>query len=281
MTRSLSLLLSTLLISAISFAADEPVRVTSFETSEGKKYEALNWSSFNSGDLKTYVLNTIDGRKTTLLEIDVVRKIERLAPLDSLPKDVQVSVRAARVAAAVARANAEAETREQRLIADARRGQREVEAALRKANADLLNAKNLLMLSDTAIKNSAVELAAADARYDAAKTELGSISSGLVFRAPYYSVFDTSSRADYLRSLMVRAAEDKARITQERKDAEDIIARTTASLKPLAERVAQLEKDRDAAKAQADRIIQDAKAAEKERAAKADAELQIGKKPAP
>lgn len=279
MTRTVSLLLSTLVISAISFAADEPVRVTTFETSEGKKYDALNWSSFNSSDLKTYMLSTIDGRKTMLLESDVVRRTERLAVLESLPKDIQVTVRAARVTAEIARVNAETEAKERRLITDARRGEREAETALKRGLADLQIAKNLLANADLVIRNSAVEIAAADARYDAAKTELSSLSNGPVFRVPYsYSVVDTSGRGDSLRIQMVRAAEDKAHVIQDRKDAEDVIARTNASLKPLGERVAQLEKDRDAAKVQADRIIKEVKQAEAERAAKLDAEMQIGKK---
>jgi hypothetical protein len=280
MTRTVSLLLSTLFISAISFAADEPVRVTTFETSEGKKYEALNWSSFNSGDLKTYVLSTIDGRKTMLLESDVVRKTERFAALDSLPNDVQVNIRAARFVAENARVRAETEAREQKLISDARRGEREAESALRRGLADLQTAKNLITTADTAIRNAAVDLAAADARYDSAKTELSSLSSAAIFRVPYsYTVSDNSGRAEYLRREMVRAAEDRAHIIQDRKDAEDVIVRTKDNLKPLADRIPQLEKNRDAAKAQADRIIQEVKAAEKERAAKADAEMLIGKKP--
>lgn len=279
MTRIVPLLLSTLLISAISFAADEPVRVTTFETSEGKKYEALNWSSFNSSDLKTYVLSTIDGRKTMLLESDVVRKTERFAALDSLPKDVQANIRAARAVAEAARVRAESEAREQKLISDARRGEREAEAALKRGLADLQSAKNLLQNADQLLRNSAVELAAADARYDSAKTELASLSNAAIFRVPYaYTVSDNSGRAEYLRREMIRAAEDRAHIQQERKDAEDVIARTKDTLKPLADRIPQLEKNRDAAKAQADRIIQEVKTAEKERAAKADAEMLIGKK---
>jgi len=279
MTRTVSLLLSTLIISAISFAADEPVRVTTFETSEGKKYEALNWSSFNSSDLKTYLLSTMDGRKTMLLESDVVRRTERLAVLDSLPKEIQATVRGARVTAEIARVNAETEAKERRLVTDARRGEREAEFALKRGLADLQTAKNLLANADLVIRNSAVEIAAADARYDAAKTELNSLSSGPVFRVPYsYSVVDTAGRGDSLRNQMIRAAEDKAHVIQDRKDAEDVVARTNASLKPLAERVAQLEKDRDAAKVQADRIIKEVKQAETERAAKLDTEMQIGKK---
>ena len=268
------ILLSLAVLAGSSFAAEE-VKITTFELRDGKKYEALNWSSFGSTEYKTYTLTTVDGRKTMLLAKDVVRNSDRIAAVNSLPAEVKPVVQNYLAAIDAARANAEAAAREERIVNEARRGQRDAEQALKKAVADLSTAKNLLTSSEQAIQNSIIELATASARYDAAKTELGAGTGVSFVRTVAY---DSFARSDNLRNTMVKAAEDKARVELERKDAEAILARTKDTIKPLTERVAELEKSRDAARVQADRIIQEARDEEKERTAKADAELQIGKK---
>lgn len=276
--RIVSLLLTAVILGGISFAADEPVKITTFETSEGKKFDAANWSSFNASDLKTYVLTTLDGKKMMLLERDVVRRTERLEPLDKLPEEIRISVRKSRASAEAARVEAEAVAKDQRVVAEAKRNERETETASRKAEGDLAAAKNLLATADMAIKNSVVDLAAADARYDASKTELGSLNSAPYTYGRIAYPLDTSARAASLRRSMVQAAEDRAHIELDRKEMDAVVTRTTAAIKPLTDRAADARKVYDTARGETAKAIQAAKDAEKQRAGKAEADLLIGKK---
>src|SRR3954471_3345291 len=87
-----AVLLGIVLLTRISFCADEPVKVTTFDMNDGRKYEALNWSSFGSSDYKTYILSTIEGRKTMLLAKDVARYDEHQVALETLPADVRANI---------------------------------------------------------------------------------------------------------------------------------------------------------------------------------------------
>lgn len=244
---------------ALAFSAvagdDEPVNVYKFELKGGQKIEAYRLASLGAGDLKSYVLTTLDGEKLIVLENEIVSRKEEVIELDKLPERARKEVLKSRAAAAAARAEMEAQQKEQQAIFAAKRKETDARNELKKIAEDAALAKAVLANAEKIIKETPVEIAKLDAQYDAAKTELGGLSSSYV--GGYGGV--DHARADYLRGLMTRAAEDKVRLDQGKKEAQDVIARVQENLKVLEARMVIAKKDLETAQTEAKAAHQKAK----------------------
>ena len=262
-----------LLITAIFAQAADDITITTFTTKDGRKIEAVRYAAFNSGDLKTYIVTTLDSKKLLLLEQDVLTTAQEQVAIEKLPENVRANVQKMRAAEAANRAEAEAYAAQQKVIAAAKRKENDAQAAVNKLGAELAYAQNVIENADLIIRNAPVEIARAEARYDAARAELS--NGGLAYGGAY-RLSVPQNRSDYLRSEMTRAAESKAQIENDRKDAEAALERTQQNIKALDNRMAGALVDLNLAKAETRKAIE--KALEKEKAnAGADQEMLIGR----
>jgi hypothetical protein len=266
-------LVATVLLAVYSQSADNAIAITTFETKDGKKFEAVRYAAFNSGDLKTYVITTLDGKKVLLLETDVLTTSQENVALEKLPENVRANVKKMRAAETAARAEADAYAAQQKVVAAAKRKENDAQAAVNKLGAELAYAQNVIENAQTIIRNAPIEIARAEARYDAAKAELaaGGVGYGGGGRVPV-----SQNRSDFLRTDMTRAAESKVLIETDLKDAEAALERTRQNIKALDARMAGALVDLNLAKAETKKAIEKAQGVDKEKAA-ADGELLIGK----
>jgi hypothetical protein len=266
-------LVASMLIALNSSAADDTVAMTVFQTKDGKTFDALRYAAFHSGDLKTYVITTLDGKKLLLLETDVLTTKQEQVALEKLPEDVRANVKKMRAAETAARAEADAYAAQQKVVAAAKRKENDAQAAVNKIGAELAYAQNVVENAQFIIRNAPVEIARAEARYDAAKAELssGGLGYGGIYRVNY-----SQNRSDLLRAEMTRSAESKVQIENDRKDAEAALGRTQQNIKALDARMAGALVDLNLAKTETKKAIERAQGVDKEKAA-ADGELLIGK----
>ncbi|MCY3022679.1 MAG: hypothetical protein NTW87_27180 [Planctomycetota bacterium] len=245
--------LAVVLMGALAAAGEEPVTVTTFALKDGRKVEALRYVTFSAGDFKTFVVTALDGKKLTLLGKDVASQQEELVPFDKLPEAARQDVAKVRAAAAAARAAAEARAADEKAVAAAKRRENEVQAGLNKTADELKSAQELQTKAELAVRNAVTDIAKADARYDGAKTELGSLSGVYDGYSPYS--WGNPRRGDYLRALMTHAAEEKTMLQYEKQDAEAVVARVKETLPKLEARVAAAQNELAAAKAETKQVI--------------------------
>jgi len=169
-------------------------------------------------------------------------------------------------------------TADQQNISAARRKEADAKTALSKARNDLLAATNHLNEAESTVRNAPIEQAKADARYDAAKTELSGTTGTVLYENPTHISY---SRSDYLRTLMTQAAEDKARIEAAKKEAEEYLKTAREKLKPLAEHVDNAMADLAAAQAETQQAVLVARAAAAERNKARENDMSIRKAPPP
>ena len=262
------LLSIALLFSLPCFCVDEqPINVITFELQGGKKIDVLSFSSLSSGDLRSFSVTTTDGKKLLLLDKDIVSRKEERVPLAKLPEGARKELQRIRAVAAASRAEADAQAAEQKALIGVKRRENDARAAVSKAQVELTLSQSLIVNADAIVKNTPIEVAKADARYDAAKTELGAASSFVPM---------TASRADWLRNQMSHAAEDKARLELAKREAEEITKRALESTKVLNTRFETARKELDAAEAETKQSIQKLKASREQKAdKKVDDELSI------
>ena len=228
-----------------------PVRIITFELKDGKKFEALRFSSMGAGDLKTYLIYTLDGRKLALLEKEIVSRKEQLLPLASFPPQAQNEILQQRAAIAAAQTSANAKSEEQKVVAAAKQRENEAKAALDRARTEMIAASSRLADAEQTIKETPVALAKAEARYDAAKTELGSGTSSYYYDANRVP----GGRSEHLSDVMMRAAEDKARLETAKKEAEELLKGGQDGLAPLSARVDSAMVDFAAAQAETQHML--------------------------
>jgi hypothetical protein len=260
-----------LCLASLAAGGDEPVRVTVFELTDGRKVEAFRHLTFSSGGIETYTVTTLDGQRVIVQAKDVRLRKEELVPLARLPEAARDEVRRARAAAAAAIAQAQARAAAQQAIVAARRAELEVQAAADRIRAELAQAGNLIAKTDVLLKSLAVEIAEATARYDGAKTELGGS------RDSYGLGFYEFRRADYLRRVMERAAGDKAAMQIQKEAAEQAMARAKEAMQQLGQRVDSAQRNVDAAKADVRKAVMRAKS-DDDLAVQADSGVIIGRR---
>ena len=225
---------------------DEPIQVTTFELKDGKKFAAVAYAALGKDDLKSYVITEPSGTRSIILEKEIAnRKKETVAFVDLDEPSRREVLRQRRISTAK-KADAEAAAAERKLISDAKLKESAYRAAFNKFNDELILATDTLAKAQEIVKNTPVDIARADARYDAAKTELAATGGG-AYPPPYARYTGDASRNDYLRHAMIEAAEDKAKADTARKEAEEIIARTQEKMKKLQDRATQAQKEYDAA----------------------------------
>ena len=249
-----------------AFAVEEPVTVTTFQLKDGGKIEALRYSVLTVNNSKGYQIITMEGKKQNLIGNDVISREEESVPFEKLPEKTQKEVLSMRAAASAARNEAAADKKGQQDAAAARRRARDAHNTLKTDEEALALAKMVLANAEKIVKDIPVEIARYDAEYDAAKAELSESYSTHIIGA--YGVLD-HQRADYLRNVMVRAAENKVRAEQSRKDTQDLITRRTETIKQLEASIDTAKKDFEAAEADAKAIAQIAKEDALEREKKA------------
>jgi hypothetical protein len=256
---------------------DEPIQVTTFELKDGKKFNAVAYAALGKDDLKSYVITETNGERAIILEKEIVsRKKEQLAFVN-LDDASRREVMRQRSASAAKKADADAAAKERSTAYDSRLKESAFKAAFNKVNDELTLAREILTNADLVIKSTPVDIARADARYDSAKTELAATGGG-GYPPPYARITDQHHN-DYLRQVMIQAAEDKAKADAARKDAEDVQARTREKIKGLEAKVEDARKAYDAAQAEAKGVIEKLDKAAADRAAAR--EQQFGVKPAP
>lgn len=249
-----------------AFAVEEPVTVTTFQLKDGEKIEALRYSVMTVNNSKGYLITTMEGKKQALIGSVVVSREEESVPFEKLSEKAQKEVLSMRVAAGSAQVEAETDRKTQQDVVAARRKAHEARTTLKTAEEALALAKTVLANAEKIVKDIPVEIAKYDAEYDAAKAELSEAYSTRVI-GPYGT--PDHPRADYLRNLMVRAAENKVRAEQSRKEAQDVSTRVTETIKQLEARIDTAKKDFEAAEADAKAIAQIAKEDALEREKKA------------
>lgn len=243
---------------------EEPVTVTIFTLKDGKKMEGVSYSSIGAGDLKSYLINTLEGQRLIFLEKEVASKKEELVAVDKLPEKARKEVLKNRAIAAAAKAEAELFEKDQAEVTAAKRREIQIRTALSKLLDEMALARTVTANAEQIVKSAPVETARLDAQYDAAKTELGALS-GTSYDRGFIRTSVEPRRADYLRDLMISSAEEKAKVEQGKKDAQDVIARVADAMKKLDERAAPLRKEYEAAQAEVKQAMQKAKDAAHER----------------
>jgi hypothetical protein len=267
----LTLFLAGATLTSAGFAAsadlvDEPIQVTTFELKDGKKFEAVAYAALGKDDLKSYVITDPAGTRSIILEREIVsRKKENVAFVD-LDEASRREVLRQRKIALAKKADQEAAANERKLIADAKLKESAYRAALNKAADELALASDTLTKARDIVRNSPVDVARADARYDAAKTELAATAAG-GYAPPYARYTGDASRNDYLRHAMVDAAEDKAKAESAKREAEEVIARTQDKMKKLEEHAAAAQKEYDAATLETKQVLEKVDKAERDRMA--------------
>ena len=225
---------------------DEPLQVTTFELKDGKKFEAVAYAALGKDDLKSYVITEPSGTRSIILEKEIIsRKKETVAFVD-LDEPARREVLRQRRIATAKKVDAEVAAKERQSLSDMKLKESAYRAAFNKYNDELNLATDTLAKAQEIVKNTPIDIARADARYDAAKTELAATGGG-GYPPPYARFTGDPSHNEYLRHTMVDAAEDKARADTAKKEAEEIIARTQEKLKKLQERATQAQKEYDAA----------------------------------
>ena len=256
---------------------DEPIQVTTFELKDGKKFSAVAYAALGKDDLKSYVITETNGERAIILEKEIVsRKKEQLAFVN-LDDASRREVMRQRSVSAGKKADADAAAKERTVAYDAKLKEAAFKAAFNKINDELTLAREILTNADLVIKSTPVDIARADARYDSAKTELAATGGG-GYPPPYARAADPHHN-DYLRAVMIQAAEDKAKAEVAKKDADDALARTREKIKGLEAKVEDARKACDAAQAEAKTVLDKLDKAAADRAAAREA--QFGVKPAP
>jgi hypothetical protein len=265
----LRLLLAGATLTCAAFGAelvDEPIQVTTFELKDGKKFEAIAYAALGKDDLKSYVITDAAGTRSIILEREIVSRKKATVAFVDLDEASRREVLRQRHIANAKKADADAAAAERKLIADAKLKESAYRAALNKDSDELALASDTLKKAHDIVKSAPIDVARADARYDAAKTELSATALG-GYSPPYARYTGDASRSDYLRHAMIDAAEDKAKAESARHDAEDVIARTQDKLKKLEERVAAAQKDYDAAVLDTKQVLEKVDKAERDRVA--------------
>jgi len=264
-------ILAGLTLAGVASAAeiDGPLEVTTFELKDGSKFHAVSYAAVGRDDLKSFIISTPENVKAIILEKEIVnRKKESIAFVD-LSDTARKVVLHERAVAADRKAEFEASEIDRKVVEAARRKENDIRMSIAHSNEDINVAHDTLANAEDLIRNTPIEVAKADARYDAAKTELAGGGGGgypVVGGVRYANSVD-SRRSDYLRKLMTDAAEEKARLELGKKDAQDIVTRTTENLKVLQNHVADLAKRLDAAQAETKAAVEHAEKAAKERQA--------------
>lgn len=281
---SIVAILAGLTIAGASMAADvePPLEVTTFELKDGSKFHAVSFASVGKDDLRSFIIATPEGVKAIILEKEIVtRKKESVAFVD-LSDAARKAVLHERSLAADRKAEFEAGEIDRKVVEAARRKENEARVAVARATEDVTLAHDTIGNAEDLVRNTPIEIAKADARYDAAKTELASGAGGgypAVGSVRYASV--DSRRSDYLRKLMTDAAEEKARLELGKKDAQDIINRTNEKLKVLEGRVAEAGKKLDAAQAEVKLAVEHLEKSAKERQAVREEKNRVAPKEEP
>jgi hypothetical protein len=264
-------ILAGLTLAGVASAAeiDGPLEVTTFELKDGSKFHAVSYAAVGRDDLKSFIISTPENVKAIILEKEIVnRKKESIAFVD-LSDTARKAVLHDRAVAADRKAEFEASEIDRKVVEAARRKENDIRMSIAHSNEDINVAHDTLANAEDLIRNTPIEVAKADARYDAAKTELAGGGGGgypVVGGVRYANSVD-SRRSDYLRKLMTDAAEEKARLELGKKDAQDIVTRTTENLKVLQNHVADLSKRLDAAQAETKAAVEHAEKTAKERQA--------------
>ncbi|HEY3323294.1 MAG TPA: hypothetical protein VGP72_22760 [Planctomycetota bacterium] len=260
----------TVLFSVPAFvrAAEEPAKVTTFELSDGTNVKGLHYAVLGSAEYRTYIVDSIYGKTLTLVGRDVCSVHAEMVPLNELPKAAQQDVLNARAIAKLARAKLEAAAREERALAEPNAKVKALQAELQNAERDVVLARQVLSGAEQILKNAKIEIVRADAKYDAAKTELASGGASSIQRVGYGYGYGYGGyvRADKLRDQMMDAAEQKVKVEEDKTQAQAVVARTNESLPRLQERVEALRKDLDAARGALDKAREEIHKAEQQRA---------------
>jgi hypothetical protein len=252
--------------------ADEPVTITTFELVGGAKLEGFQFSTYGNGDQKNYVVSLLDGRKQILLEKEIAARREEIVALEKLSASVREEVLRSRAAAAAARAEAEAAAADQQRVDAARRRENEARERLAKVSAEIEPARTVLSAAETILSGTPVEIAKAEARYDAAKTELA--ATGNCSFCAYGNCAIRHRSAETLTEMMTLAAEDKVKAAQAGKAAEGVISRSQDTLRQLDERLVAARKEYDAARAETRSAAAQADAAAAQRRKAREAQAQ-------
>ena len=275
-----ALLVSGSVLFGSALAADvieEPIPVTMFELKDGKKFNAVAYASLGKDDLKSYVITETNGARAIILEKEIVnRKKANLAFVD-LDEPSRREVMRQRSISAAKKADGEALAAEHRVVSDAKLKEAAYKADFEKLSGELALARDILTNAEQVIKNTPVDIARADARYDSAKTELAATGAG-GYPPPYTRPTDPRHN-DYLRQVMIQAAEDKAKADQAKKEAEEIVTRTQDKLKKMEAKIDDARKAYELAQKQARELADKTDKAAADRAAAR--EQQFGVKPAP
>jgi hypothetical protein len=253
-------------------AADDNVTITTFELTDGTKLETFRFSAAGNGDLKNYIITAMDGRKQILLEREIVRRTDASVALDKLPAAGREEVLRSRAALAAARAESEAVAADQQIIDAARAKEIDVRNTLKKIGDETALARTVLTGAETLVRNAPSDIAKADARYDAAKTELA--SAGNCSHCAFGACTLNHRSADVLTEIMTAAAEDKVKIEQARKEAEGVVTRTLDNIKQLNARYDALRKAYDSAHKDTQAAIQKARDAANQRRKDRQAKLE-------
>ena len=249
MNTSIRSLFAMMLFAGVySYAEEDSVKITTFELKDGRQIPALQFSSLGTGVLKTYSVVNLEGEKITFLEKEIVSRTDKSVALDDLPEPAKNEVLKNRIIAAGLRAEAEAFSANQQFIADAKKKEAGARANLKKVQDELSLAQNILAKATSFTKNAPIEIARAEAQYDAAKTELAAFSSMRNSGGIYYNGewLGDRRRTENLRNEMTRAAEDKARLEVDKKESESIIVSIQEKMKLLTGRLETAQKEVEA-----------------------------------
>jgi len=261
-------LLALLCLAPRAAPGEDSARMTVFALADGGKVQALHYMASTVGGATTYAITTLDGQRMLVREQDIRSRTEELVPLARLPEAARTELRKARAAAAAAQNAAEARAAVQRAMVAAKRTENEALAAAKAADADVAAALDVFAKAEALLKIIPARIAQANARYDASKAELSGLA-GLYESIP--------GRADYLRSLMERAAADKAVLEGQKKEAEEIVARTQGAVAQLRARLETAQMNLAAARAETRMAILRSRDEARELAAEPDGGLRIGK----
>jgi hypothetical protein len=230
--------------------------VTVFQLRDGSKIEALRYSIMTGGNARAYLIINLEGKQQVVVDKDIVSKSEESVPLNKLSEKGRQEVSSMRSLSAP-RVEPEAPRSTSQETTANRRRLNDLRAALKKAEDSLAKAQTERAKAEIFIREAPVSIAKADAEYDSAKAELSGTTTAPQLLNPN-GVVD-HQRSDYLRSLMVRAAEMKVDLQQKLRDAQDMVAHGADNIRRLRERVAETKDELEAAESGANPTAQKSK----------------------
>jgi hypothetical protein len=238
---------TAVMLLATVLAAKEQATISTFTLKDGRAIDAIRFAAAGDDGSKIFMITTVDGERLKINEADIVSRTEKKMLLSELSEKARGQIQSVRAADTTARANARDEdvSREssKKDIAVSVRNDLEARIVLRKADEVLSQANTHLAHVKQVIADAAVAIASADAEYDGAKTELGSVNDSVRRRGDRDNRESDrelearrEQRRDVLRKKMRAAAEEKTRQTQKKNEGERLVSELSDKIKKLGEK---------------------------------------------